>query len=66
MTADRDFAILVGRAFLREVERGDRQSATAFGRAFLLSLGMKGPADEKTKAVPNGRTCGNDLVAAEN
>ncbi len=65
MTSDRDFAILVGKAFLREVDRGDRQSATAFGRAFLLSLGKKGPADHKESRVLNGRTCGNDLVAAE-
>ncbi len=66
MTVDKDFALLIGKAFLREVERGNTQSATAFGRAFLLSLGMKGPADHKKSEVPNGKVCANDLIAAEN
>lgn len=66
MTGDKDFALLVGRAFLREVERGDTQSAIAFGRAFLLSLGMKGPAENLRHGVTNGRHCYGDLVAVEN
>jgi len=66
MTGDKDFALLVGRAFLREVERGDTQSAIAFGRAFLLSLGMKGPRDEARGAFPRGRSCHDDLVVVEN
>ncbi len=66
MTGDRDFALLVGRAFLREVERGDTQSAIAFGRAFLLSLGMKGPAEKAKHGVSNGRSYDGDLVVAEN
>jgi len=65
MTGNRDFALLVGKAFLREVERGDVQSAIAFGRAFLLSLGMKGPADTM-HPLPKGRSCDHDLVVAEN
>jgi hypothetical protein len=66
MTGDKDFALLVGRAFLREVERGDKQSAIAFGRAFLLSLGMKGPAEIVKHGVANGRPYDGDLVVAEN
>lgn len=66
MTGDKDFALLVGKAFLREVERGDTQSATAFGRAFLLSLGMKGPVDRKEDHAAHGKSCGHDLVPAEN
>lgn len=65
MRSDRDFAILVGRAFLREVERGDKQSAIAFGRAFLLSIGAKGPEDTMRSAFPKGKACG-DLIVAEN
>ena len=48
MEKNKEFAVLVGRAFLREVEAGHTESAVAFGRAFLLSLGMKGP-DESDK-----------------
>ena len=66
MTGDKDFALLVGRAFLREVERGDMQSAIAFGRAFLLSLGMKGPSERIKHDVANGRPYDGDLVVAEN
>jgi len=66
MTGDKDFAVLVGKAFLREVQRGDTQSATAFGRAFLLSLGMKGPADDKEDHSENGKSFGHDAVPAEN
>ena len=66
MTGDKDFALLVGRAFLREVELGDKQSAIAFGRAFLLALGMKGPAESSKHGVANGRSYDGDLAAAEN
>jgi hypothetical protein len=65
MTADKDFAILVGKAFLREVERGNNQSAIAFGRAFLLSIGANGPVENARSAVPRGKTSDN-LVVAEN
>jgi len=47
MQANKDFAVLVGKAFLQEVEAGHTESAIAFGRAFLLSLGMKGPEPSK-------------------
>ncbi len=66
MTDDKHFAILVGKAFLREVERGDTQSATAFGRAFLLALGMKGPVEQKESHIGNGKSPGQDWVPAEN
>ncbi len=65
MTEDKAFALLVGKAFLREVERGDTQSATAFGRAFLLSLGMTGPVENRER-IANNRTLGHDMVPAEN
>ncbi len=64
MTGDKDFALLVGRAFLREVERGDKQSATAFGRAFLLSIGARGPEDRVRSIVPREKAC-DDLVVVE-
>jgi len=66
MTGDKDFALLVGRAFLREVERGDTQSAIAFGRAFLLSLGMKGPTEQVRHGVANGKPYDGDFAVAEN
>jgi len=53
MEKNKEFAVLVGRAFLREIEAGHRDSAVAFGRAFLLSLGMKGP--ESTERSPFAR-----------
>lgn len=43
MAKDTEFATLVGKAFLRELDMGHRDSAIAFGRAFLLALGMQGP-----------------------
>jgi len=54
MEKNKEFAVLVGRAFLREVETGDRESAVAFGRAFLLLLGMKGPDEIEKTAYNNG------------
>jgi hypothetical protein len=54
MEKNKEFAVLVGRAFLREVQSGDRESAVAFGRAFLLSLGMKGPDEDERTAYNNG------------
>jgi len=62
MEKNKEFAVLVGRAFLREVEAGDRESAVAFGRAFLLSLGMKGP-DEIEKATYNNGPHGEHLAS---
>jgi hypothetical protein len=46
MAKDTEFATLVGKAFLRELDMGHRDSAIAFGRAFLLALGMQGPESD--------------------
>ncbi len=54
MEKNKEFAVLVGRAFLREVEAGHTESAVAFGRAFLLSLGMRGPAECDKTPYANG------------
>lgn len=66
MKEDREFAVLVGKAFLREIEARRTERAIAFGRAFLLALGRTGtidvagssmskdgPTDENTVLVPN-------------
>jgi len=65
MTGDKEFALLVGRAFLREVERGNKESAVAFGRAFLLSIGAKGPTENVKSPMAKGNGY-DDLVVAEN
>jgi len=52
MDKNKEFAVLVGRAFLREVEAGHTESAVAFGRAFLLSLGMRGPDESQRTPYP--------------
>jgi len=44
MRKDTRFALLVGKAFLQEIEAGRRDTAIAFGRAFLLALGKQGPS----------------------
>lgn len=54
MEKDKEFAVLVGRAFLREVEAGHKEAAVAFGRAFLLSLGMRGPEDSERAPYTHG------------
>ena len=54
MRKNKEFAVLVGRAFLREVEAGNKESAVAFGRAFLLSLGMTGPEDAEKSPCAQG------------
>jgi hypothetical protein len=43
MSENKEFAVLVGKAFLHEIEASHKEAAIAFGRAFLLALGMKGP-----------------------
>lgn len=55
MKANRDFALLVGKAFLHELDAGNTEAALAFGRAFLLSLGMKGPDNTEKHPITNGR-----------
>jgi len=59
MDKNKEFAVLVGRAFLREVEAGHTESAVAFGRAFLLSLGMKGPDESERAPYTHGPRDGN-------
>ena len=51
---DTVFATLVGRAFLHELDMGHRDSAIAFGRAFLLALGMEGLESDTA-----GKPCGD-------
>ena len=64
METNKEFAVLVGRAFLREIEAGHTESAVAFGRAFLLSLGMKGPEEKEVAHFSNGKDFGEHLVLA--
>jgi hypothetical protein len=55
VTADREFALLVGKAFLKQLESGSTETAIAFGRAFLLALGKRGPVVAEGDAGLNGR-----------
>jgi hypothetical protein len=55
VTADREFALLIGKAFLRELREGSRDQSIAFGRAFLLALGNRGPEIAEGGAELNGR-----------
>ncbi len=65
MSEDKEFAVLVGKAFLHEINEGHTESAVAFGRAFLLSLGMKGPEPENRNGhFANGKINGEALVSA--
>ena len=66
MTNDKVFAVLVGRAFLKEVEAGHRDSAIAFGRAFLLSLGMRGPEEPTDSRISHGKAHAHHLALVEN
>jgi len=59
---DREFAVLVGKAFLREVEARRTDRAIAFGRAFLLSLGMVGPDPRERCSLANGKPYGENLA----
>ena len=66
MSVNEDFALLVGRAFLHEIELGHRDRAIAFGRAFLLALGMKGPEDSERAHVVHGGAQNNGVEATAN
>jgi hypothetical protein len=67
MAKNTDFALLVGRAFLHENnEEGHRDSAIAFGRAFLIALGMRGPEDAQRDHALNGIHGNHPLATAEN
>lgn len=64
MEANKDFALLVGRAFLHELEEGDTEAAIAFGRAFLLALGARGPdTSEKHPFASSGHQSEHCAVA---
>ncbi len=64
MQANKDFALLVGKAFLRELDVGNTETALAFGRAFLLALGMKGPDHTEKHGYANGRDYGEHYATA--
>jgi hypothetical protein len=66
MEKNKEFAVLVGRAFLQEIEAGHKESAVAFGRAFLLSLGMKGPEENETSSFAKGKHFEEHLVLVQN
>lgn len=66
MDKDKEFALLLGRAFLREVDQGNRESAVAFGRAFLLAMGMRGPEPEKVFAPSRSRHYDEHLALVVN
>ena len=66
MTKDKEFAVLVGKAFLHELEAGDTDKAIAFGRAFLLSLGMTGPDASEDNSLPRCRHCAENLALVPN
>ena len=66
MIADKQFALLVGKAFLHEVQSENRDGAIAFGRAFLLALGKRGPDPEEAGAGLNGRHSTSEMALIEN
>lgn len=55
MKKDQRFALLVGKAFLAETEAGHRDTAIAFGRAFLLALGRQGPSTVEEYPALHGK-----------
>lgn len=65
MTKNKEFAMLLGRAFLRELDQGHTESAVAFGRAFLLAMGKKGP-DAERGSPHHGRQSHEHLVLVVN
>ena len=65
MKTENDFALLVGKAFLHELDAGHTESAVAFGRAFLIALGCRGPEQSEGDAA-NGASGHRELVAALN
>ena len=64
MEKNKEFAVLVGRAFLQEIEAGHKDAAVAFGRAFLLSLGMKGPESMEKSPFSNSKPFGEQMALA--
>lgn len=66
MTKDTRFALLVGKAFLQELEAGHRDTAIAFGRAFLLALGKQGPRTDEEFHGLHGRDHSHAMAMAQN
>ena len=66
MKKDKEFAVLVGKAFLRELEAGETDKAIAFGRAFLLSLGMAGPDASEESSLPRSGHFSENLALVPN
>jgi len=65
MSENKEFAVLVGRAFLHEIEASHKDAAIAFGRAFLLALGMKGPEQTQNRMSAMGRPCREHFILAQ-
>ncbi len=65
MVENREFALLVGKAFLRELQTGNTDGAIAFGRAFLLALGNKGPEPSDSDAAVNGKGRSHEFIQIE-
>jgi hypothetical protein len=65
MSENKVFAVLVGKAFLHEIEANHKEAAIAFGRAFLLALGMKGPEQTQNRLSAMGRPSREHFVLAE-
>lgn len=64
MKKNTGFALLVGKAFLKEIEEGHRDTAIAFGRAFLLALGKTGPCADNGFNALNGRSHSDAMAMA--
>lgn len=64
MRKDTRFALLVGKAFLQEIQAGHRDTAIAFGRAFLLALGKQGPVVRDDFHAIHGRDHSQALAMA--
>jgi len=65
MSENKEFAVLVGRAFLHEIEASHKDAAIAFGRAFLLALGMKGPEQTQNRMSAMRRPCREHFILAQ-
>jgi len=66
MKADNEFALLVGRAFLHELDVGHTESAVAFGRALLIAMGCRGLEQQYGDHAASGANGSREMVAATN
>ncbi|MBE0518525.1 MAG: hypothetical protein IH630_04795 [Thermoplasmata archaeon] len=64
MRKDERFALLVGKAFLREIQAEHRDNAIAFGRAFLLALGHADPEPSEDNGALANRSIGDVMATA--